>query len=113
MKDEFRIGGIRKPDGRVIRIHEPSLEELLELAAEKPVRGFLQVDAHGFSKRGAVIHTGFVYELRHSNNPVRLQIAERTHKKEVLRHLSEIAKVLEEDWHIFDELDGGFRPKPS
>jgi hypothetical protein len=90
MNDEFRIHlrGMPQPDmpeGEWIRtIAKPTREELLLSYAQKPVRGFMQVDAHGLCEDGVVIHTHFLYEL------------------------------LKEDWHRLDVVDGkghGGRPK--
>jgi hypothetical protein len=120
MNDEFRIHlrGMPQPDlpeGEWIRtIHKPTREELVLSYADKPVRGFMQVDAHGLCEDGVDINTNFLYELRNSDNPVRVQIPEGTERGEVLYYLLEIVKMLREDWHRLDVVDGkghGGRPK--
>lgn len=122
MKEEFRIHlpGMPQPDlpeGEWIRtIAKPSREELLLSYAEKPLRGFMEVDAHGLCEEGVVIHTHFLYDLRNSDNPVRVQIPEGTKRGEALFYLLEIVKMLREDWYRLDVRDGkdhGFRPKHS
>jgi hypothetical protein len=122
MKEEFRIHlrGMPQPDmpeGEwITTIAKPTREELLLSYAEKPVRGFMQVDAHGLCEDGVVIHTHFLYELRNSDNPVRVQIPEGTTRGEALFYLLEIVKMLREDWHRLDVVDGkgyGGRPKHS
>jgi len=42
---------------------------------------------------------------------VSIQIAQGATKGEVVRLLSEVTQVLEEDWHRLQEWDGGLRPK--
>jgi hypothetical protein len=120
MKEEFTIHlrGMPQPDmpeGEWIRtIAKPTQEELLLSYAEKPVRGFMQIDAHGLCEDGVVIHTNFLYELRNSDNPVRVLISEGTTRGEVLYYLLEIVKMLREDWFRLDVVDGkghGGRPK--
>jgi hypothetical protein len=120
MNDEFRIHlrGMPQPDlpeGEWIRtIAKPTREELVLSYADKPVRGFMQVDAHGLCEDGVDINTNFLYELRNSDNPVRVLISEGTERGEVLYYLLEIVKMLREDWHRLDVVDGkghGGRPK--
>jgi hypothetical protein len=122
MKEEFRIHlrGMPQPDlpeGEWIgTIAKPTREELLLSYADKPVRGFMQVDAHGLCEDGVDINTHFLYELRNSGNPVRVQIFEGTTRGEVLYYLQEIVKMLREDWFRLDVVDGkghGGRPKYS
>jgi hypothetical protein len=122
MNDEFRIHlrGMPQPDlpeGEWIgTIAKPTREELLLSYADKPVRGFMQVDAHGLCEDGVDINTHFLYELRNSDTPVRVQIFEGTTRGEVLYYLLEIVKMLREDWHRLDVVDGkghGRRPKHS
>jgi hypothetical protein len=120
MNDEFRIHlrGMPQPDlpeGEWIRtIAKPTREELVLSYADKPVRGFMQVDAHGLCEDGVDINTNFLYELRNSDNPVRVLIPEGTTRGEVLYYLQEIAKMLRDDWYRLDIVDGkghGRRPK--
>jgi hypothetical protein len=120
VNDEFRIHlrGMPQPDlpeGEWIRtIAKPTHDGLLRSYAQKSVRGFMQVDAHGLCEDGVVIHTHFLYELRNSDNPVRVLIPEGTTRGEVLYYLLEIVKMLREDWHRLDVVDGkghGGRPK--
>jgi hypothetical protein len=120
MNEEFRIHlrGMPQPDlpeGEWIRtIAKPTREELVLSYADKSVRGFMQVDAHGLCEDGVVIHTHFLYELRNTDNPVRVLIPEGTTRGEVLFYLQEIVKMLREDWHRLDVVDGkghGGRPK--
>jgi hypothetical protein len=120
MQEEFRIHlrGMPQPDmpeGEWIRtIAKPSREELVLSYADKPVRGFMQVDAHGLCEDGVVIHTNFLFELRNSDNPVRVLIPEGTERGEALYYLLEIVKMLREDWYRLDVVDGkghGGRPK--
>jgi hypothetical protein len=120
MNDEFRIHlrGMPQPDlpeGEWIRtIAKPTREELVLSYADKPVRGFMQVDAHGLCEDGVDINTNFLYELRNSDNPVRVLISEGTERGEVLYYLLEIVKMLREDWHRLDVVDDkghGGRPK--
>ena len=122
MKEEFRmhLRGMPQPDLPEVEwirtIAKPTREEVLLSYAEKPLRGFMQVDAHGLCEDGVVIHTNFLYELRNSDNPVRVQIPEGTTRGEVLFYLQEIVKMLREDWHRLDVVDGkghGGRPKRS
>ena len=105
------------PEGEWIStMAKPSREELVLSYADKPVRGFMQVDAHGLCEDGVMIHTNFLYELRSSDSPVRVLIPEGTTRGEVLFYLLEIVKMLREDWYRLDIVDGkgyGFRPKPS
>ena len=120
MKEEFRIHlrGMPQPDlpeGEWIRtIAKPSREELVLSYAEKPLRGFMQIDAHGLCEDGVDINTNFLYELRNSDNPVRVLIPEGTERGEALYYLLEIVKMLREDWYRLDVVDGkghGGRPK--
>ena len=120
MKEEFRIHlrGMPQPDlpegERIRTIAKPSREELLLSYAEKLVRGFMQVDAHGLCEDGVIIHTHFLYDLRNSDNPVRVLIPEGTERGEALFYLLEIVKMLREDWYRLDVRDHkghGFRPK--
>ena len=120
MNDEFRIHlrGMPQPDmpeGEWIRtIAKPTREELVLSYADKPVRGFMQVDAHGLCEDGVDINTNFLFELRNSDNPVRVLIPEGTERGEVLYYLLEIVKMLREDWYRLDVVDGkghGGRPK--
>ena len=120
MQEEFRIHlrGMPQPDmpeGEWIgTIAKPSREELVLSYADKPVRGFMQVDAHGLCEDGVVIHTNFLFELRNSDNPVRVLIPEGTERGEALYYLLEIVKMLREDWYRLDVVDGkghGGRPK--
>jgi hypothetical protein len=120
MKEEFTIHlrGMPQPDlpeGEWIgTIAKPTREELLLSYADKPVRGFMQVDAHGLCEDGVVIHTNFLFELRNTDIPVRVLIPEGTTRGEVLYYLLEIVKMLREDWHRLDVVDGkghGGRPK--
>jgi hypothetical protein len=122
VNEEFSIHlrGMPQPDlpeGEWIRtIAKPTREELLLSYADKPVRGFMQVDAHGLCEDGVDINTHFLYELRNSDTPVRVQIFEGTTRGEVLYYLLEIVKMLREDWHRLDVVDGkghGRRPKHS
>jgi hypothetical protein len=117
---EFRIHlpGMPQPDlpeGEwITTIAKPTHDGLLRSYAQKPVRGFMQIDAHGLCEEGVVIHTHFLYELRNSDNPVRVLIPEGTTRGEVLYYLLEIVKMLREDWYRLDIVDGkghGFRPK--
>jgi hypothetical protein len=119
---EFRIHlrGMPQPDlpeGEwITTIAKPSREELVLSYAEKPVRGFMQVDAHGLCEDGVVIHTHFLFELRNTDNPVRVLIPEGTERGEALHYLLEIVKMLREDWYRLDVVDGkghGGRPKLS
>jgi hypothetical protein len=119
---EFRIHlrGMPQPDlpeGEwITTMSKPSREELVLSYAEKPVRGFMQVDAHGLCEDGVVIHTHFLFELRNTDNPVRVLIPEGTTRGEALFYLLEIVKMLREDWYRLDVRDGkghGFRPKLS
>ena len=121
MKKEFRIHlpGMPQPDlpeGQwIMTIAKPTHEELLRSYAEKPVRGFMQIDAHGLCEDGPIIHTHFLFELRNTDNPVRVLIPEGTTRGEVLFYLLEIVKMLREDWYLLDVVDGGGqgdRPKP-
>ena len=121
MNKEFKIHlrGMPQPDlpeGQWIRtIAKPTREELLLPYAEKLVRGFMQVDAHGLCEDGVIIHTNFIFELRNSDNPVRVQIPEGTTRGEAMYYLQEIVKMLKEDWYRLDVVDGeghGGRPKP-
>jgi hypothetical protein len=101
--------------GWIMTIHKPTREGLLQSYAEKPVRGFMEIDAHGLCEDGTIIHTNFGFELRNSANPVRVQIVEGTTRGEALYYLQEIVKMLREDWYRLDVVDGeghGGRPKP-
>jgi hypothetical protein len=121
VKEEFRIHlpGMPQPDlpeGEwITSIAKPTREGLLESYAKKPVRGFMVIDAHGLCEDGVVIHTNFDYELRNSDNPVRVMIPEGTTRGEVLYYLREIMAVVREDWYRLDVMDGkeshGLRPK--
>ena len=121
MKEEFRIHlrGMPQPEpqpenGWISTLHKPTQEELLKSYAEKPVRGFMVIDAHGLCEDGVVIHTNFGFALRNTDNPVRVEISEGTTRGEVLYYLLEIVKMLREDWHRLDVVDGkghGGRPK--
>ena len=101
--------------GRLLTIAKPTQEGLLESYAEKPVRGFMVIDAHGVCEDGVVIHTNFLYELRNTDNPVRVQIPEGTTRGEALYYLKEISTMVREDWYRLDvvtlEEDHGWRPK--
>jgi hypothetical protein len=104
------------PEGEFIKtIAKPTREGLLASYAKKPLRAFMEIDAHGLCEDGALIHTNFGFDLRNSYNPVRVQILEGTTKGEVLYYLLEIVKMLREDWYRLDVLDGkeshGLRPK--
>lgn len=121
MNKEFRIHlrGMPQPDlpegQRIMTIAKPTREGLLLSYAEKPVRGFMQIDAHGLCEDGVIIHTNFIFELRNTDNPVRVLIPEGTTRGEVLYYLLEIVKMLKEDWYRLDvvDLEGhGGRPKP-
>jgi hypothetical protein len=118
VKEEFRIQlrGMPQPEKGWIRtIAKPTQEGLLESYAEKPLRGFMEIDAHGLCEEEVVIHTNFGYELRNTANPVRVQIPEGVRRGEALYYLQEIAKMLREDWHRLDVVGGeghGGRPKP-
>lgn len=79
-------------------LHEPSKDELLERYAEKPVRGFLVVDVLGLDEEGAKVYCYSDYELRNSDLPVRIYVAEGTSKGETLYYLSQVIKKLKEDW---------------
>lgn len=79
----------------------PSVEELLKSHAEKPVRRFLTVDVFGLDEKGASLHCYPDFELRNSDLPVRVYIAEGTSKGEVLFYLSEIIKELKKEGHHF------------
>jgi len=104
------------PEGEwITTIAKPTHEELLASCARKPVRGFMQIDAHGLSEEGVEIHTHFVYELRNSDIPVRVHIHEGTERGEALHSLREIMAMLRTDWYRLDIADGkesyGWRPK--
>ena len=120
MQEEFRIHlrGMPQPDmpeGEWIRtMTKLTREDLLPSYAQKPVRAFMQVDAHGLCEDGVLIHTNFLFELRNSDNPVRVLIPEGTERGEALYYLLEIVKMLREDWYRLDVVDGkghGGRPK--
>jgi hypothetical protein len=101
--------------GRLMTVAEPTHEGLLLSYTEKPVKGFMVVDAHGVCEDGVVIHTNFLYELRNTADPVRVRIAEGTTRGEALYYLREIMDMLREDWYRLDivDLEGhGWRPKP-
>ncbi len=105
-----------QPEGeRIITIAKPTREGLLQSYAQKPVRGFMEIDAHGLCEDGVIIHTNFDFDLRNSANPVRVQIPEGITRGEALYYLLEIVKMLREDWYRLDvvDLEGyGGRPKP-
>jgi hypothetical protein len=104
------------PEGEfIMTIAKPTHESLLASYAEKSVRGFLEIDAHGLCEDGVIIHTDFVYDLRNSDLPVRVQIHEGTTRGEALYYLREIMDMLGADWYRLDVVDGkespGWRPK--
>jgi hypothetical protein len=116
MNDEFRIDEskfvVRGPEGQGRPVVLPTKEELLKICFEKEVHGFLQVDAYLMNGVEPAIQTNVVYGLMHNpHNPVSIQIAQGARKGEVLRLLSEVTQVLEEDWPRLQEWDGGLRPK--
>jgi hypothetical protein len=103
------------PEGEFIgAMAKPTHEGLLASYAQKPVRGFMQIDALGLCEDGAVIDTNFLFELRNSDTPVRVQIHEGTTRGEVLYYLIEIVKMLKVDWYRLDVVgleSYGSRPK--
>lgn len=78
---------------------EPSVEELLERYAQKPVRGFLIVDVLGLDEQGARVNCYSGYELRNSDLPVRVYVAEDTKQGEALYCLAQVIRALKEDWN--------------
>ena len=116
MNEEFRIDEskfvVRGPEGPGRPAVLPTKEELLRICFDKEVHGFLEVDAYLMNGVEPAIQANVVYGLMHNpHNPVSIQIAQGARKGEVLRLLSEVTQVLEEDWHRLQEWDGGLRPK--
>ena len=116
MNDEFRIDESKivfhGSDGPGRPGVLPTKEELLKICCDQEVHGFLQVDAYLMNGVEPAIQSNIVYGLMHDpSNPVSIQIAQGATKGEVVRLLSEVTQVLEEDWHRLQEWDGGLRPK--
>jgi hypothetical protein len=116
MNDEFRIDEskivVHGSDGPGRPGVLPTKEELLKICCDQEVHGFLQVDAYLMNGVEPAIQSNIVYGLMHDpSNPVSIQIAQGATKGEVVRLLSEVTQVLEEDWHRLQEWDGGLRPK--
>jgi hypothetical protein len=85
VNEEFRIHlrGMPQPEpqpekGWIMTIAKPTHEGLLQAYAQKPVRGFIVIDAHGLCEAGVVIHTNISFEVRNTDNPVRVDISEGT-----------------------------------
>ncbi len=85
----------------------PSRESLLQKASGKPVRYFLQLDGDisqlrddvwGHDEEGHGTMAGGVFELRNTDFPVRVQIAEGTSKPDALALLGKLMRWLEKDW---------------
>ena len=72
-------------------------EDLIEASARKPVRRLLQADVHGLGEEGARIIAEPVLELRSSDAPMRLQIAEGVAEGEALYFLAELRRLIVED----------------
>ena len=88
-------------------------EDLIEASARKPVRRLLQADVHGLCEEGARIIAEAVLELRLSDAPMRLQIAEGVGQGEALFFLAELKRLVEEDWHLLGRDDYVLRPRPQ
>ncbi len=90
----------------------PSREQLLSEYAHQPVRRFAQIDCWqedgnttilpGDGERYMVLG-GETYELRNTNFPVRIQIADDADKETVLELLAKAYRVLTEDWDTYGE----------
>jgi hypothetical protein len=93
----------------------PSREQLLSEYALKPVRRFAQIDCWeedggntvlpGDGER-YVVMGGETYELRNTDFPVRIQIADGADKETVLDLLAKAYSVLAEDWEAYGNPSG-------
>ena len=92
---------------------EMTREDLIEASARKPVRRLLQADVQGLCEGGARIIAQTVLELRSSDAPMRLQIAEGAGQGEALFFLAELKRLIEEDWHLLGGEGYVLRPRPS
>lgn len=90
--------------------HQPSKEEILRAAAEKPVRGVFTLDIHGLHEEDAVIHGYPDCELRNSDIPVRVQVAEGTGRGELLFYLRRLLEEIRDD-RGWDYLTFDLRPR--
>lgn len=91
-------------------MEEPSVQQLLEQYAQKPIQRFLQVDAHDTSKvergylvpdrDGDCLTACLSYDLRASGEwlPVRVQIVPGADREQVLRMLQKIQGWLAEEY---------------
>lgn len=99
----------------------PGREQLLSEYARKPVRRFAQIDCWeedsgstvlpGDGER-YVVMGGETYELRNTDFPVRIQIADGADKETVLELLAKAYSVLSEDWDRYGDLSAR-PPLPS
>jgi hypothetical protein len=88
MFDRIRLGDISQ---------EPTKEELLKRAAEKPVRGLFTIDIYGLNEDGADMFAYPDFDLRNSDIPVRVQLANGTSRGEVLFYLRELLDKVRDD----------------
>lgn len=90
----------------------PSREQLLSEYAHKPVRRFAHIDC--WVENGSntvlpgdgeryVVMGGETYELRNTDFPVRVQIADGTNKETALDLLAKAYSVLAEDWDTYGD----------
>lgn len=82
---------------RLTTKHQPSKEELLQAAAEKPVRRVLTVDVHGLDEDGPVFDGYPDSELRNSDIPIRVQVADGTSRGELLFYLRKLLEEIRND----------------
>jgi hypothetical protein len=89
MFDRIRLGEFSQ---------EPIKEELLQRAAEKPVRGLFTVDIYGLDEDGAFFFGYPDFELRNSDIPVRVQLADGTSRGEILYYLRKLSEKIRDDY---------------
>lgn len=77
--------------------HQPSKEELLRAAAEKPVRRVFTVDAHGLDEEGAVFDGYRDFELRNSDLRMRVSFPDGITRGEMLFYLCRLMETVRDD----------------
>ncbi len=77
--------------------HQPSKVELLQAAAEKPVRRVFTLDVYGLDEDGPVFEGYPDSELRNSDIPIRVQVADGTTRGELLFYVRKLLEEIRDD----------------
>ncbi len=83
---------------RLTTKHQPSKEELLRAAAEKPMRRVFTVDAHGLDEDGPVFDGYPDFELRNSDLRMRVSFPEGITRGEMLFYLSRLVEAIKDEY---------------